>query len=522
MTDSKRVIVIGGGHNGLVCAAYLARAGRQVLVLEAADRVGGAAVTREFAPGFRVSAGAHLLHVLDPVVVKELGLHGHGLSYARTDLHTIALSEAEAPLVLDGAHVLAGPVSPHDRAALADYMRRMRRFAAIVGRQHGRVPPRLASGNWRDLLGAASFAHDIRRLGRQDMGEFLRVAAMNIFDVLEESFASPALKGALALDGILGAQLGPRSGNTVFAMLHRLSGAIAGRPGAFALPRGGMGAVTDSIAAAAKRAGAEIRTSAPVAAVLMSGDRVCGVRLEGGEELTAPTIVSNADPKTTLLKLLGARHLETEFARRIHNVRMQGTTAKLHLALSGLPEFRGVPTEQLGERLLIAPDLEYIELAFNQAKYREYSERPVLEISIPTVHDPTLAPANRHVLSAIVQYAPYDLAGGWDGVRDRFQTGVLGTLERYAPALKNKIIGSELLTPADIEREFRIAGGHWHHGELALDQLMMLRPVPGAAQYAMPVTGLYLCGAGCHPGGGVMGSAGRNAARVLLAEARRQ
>ena len=520
MTDPGRVIVIGGGHNGLICAAYLARAGRRVTVLEAAARVGGAAVTREFTPGFRVSAAAHFLHLLDPVVSRDLRLHAHGLSLARNGLRTVALSESGTPLVLDGAEVVAGQLSPEDRTALREYERRMRRFAAVIASQHSRVPPRLGSGSWRDVLAAGKLALDIRRLGRADMREFLRVATMNIFDVLEENFASPALKGVLALDGVLGAQLGPRSGNSVFNMLHRRSGTIDGRPGAYALPRGGMGAVSEAIASAARSAGAEIRVSSPVAALLLDGSRVHGVRLEAGEELQADVVVSNADPKTTLLKLLGARHLETEFARRIHHMRMQGNTAKLHLALSSLPEFRGLPSEHVGERLLIAPDPDYIERAFNPAKYHGFSAEPVLEISLPSIHDPDLAPAGRHVLSAVVQYAPYDLSGGWAAARERFRDAILDLLERHAPGLGSRIVAAELLTPVDIEGEFRIAGGHWHHGELALDQLMMLRPVPGAAQYAAPVTGLYLCGAGCHPGGGVMGSAGRNAARVVLEGAR--
>ena len=351
------------------------------------------------------------------------------------------------------------------------------------------------------------------------MREFLRIAAINIFDVLEEKFESPLLKGALALDAVLGMHAGPRSGNTVLALLHRLSGAPDGQQVSLALPKGGMGAVTGALAASAQAHGAEIRVSSPVSSILLAGDRVAGVRLESGEELAAQTVVSGADPKTTLLGLIGARNLEAGFARRVQNLRMKGTAAKLHLALSALPEFRGVPAAQAGERLVIAPDPDYVERAFNPAKYHEYSEQPVLEITIPSVHDPELAPAGQHVLSAIVQYAPYDLAGSWSAGRDRFLEIVLDMLERFAPGLRRQIVGVELLTPVDIEREFRISGGHWHHGELALDQYLMLRPVPGAAHYAMPLAGLYLCGAGCHPGGGVMGAAGRNAARVILAGA---
>ncbi len=510
---TERVIVIGAGHNGLVCAAYLARAGREVLVVEAAGQPGGAAVTREFAPGFRVSAVAHLLYGLDAGIAQEMALGRHGLVMARSGLKTVALNPDGPALVLDGAEVVAGAVTAQDLVALGEYWRRLQRFAAMLGRQNARVPPRLAWASPGEAWPAARLALDLRRLGRADMREFLRIAAINIFDVLEETFETPLLKGALAMDGVLGTYAGPRSNNTVLAALQRLSGSAAG----LALPRGGMGAVADAMASAARASGAQIRLDAPVASILLNGDRVSGVRLASGEELAAGAVVSGVDPKTTLLGLLGARHLEAGFARRIDNVRMQGTAAKLHLALSDPPQFTGVPAACLGERLLLAPDLDYIERAFNPAKYREFSPAPVMEITVPSIHDPTLAPAGQHVLSAIVQYAPHDLDGGWDQGRSRLLEVALGVLERYAPGLRRQIVAAQLLTPADIGQQLRLAGGHWHHGELALDQFLVLRPVPGAAQYAMPVGGLYLCGAGCHPGGGVMGHAGRNAARVILA-----
>ena len=348
------------------------------------------------------------------------------------------------------------------------------------------------------------------------MREFLRVATMNIFDVLEEQFENPQLKAALALDGVLGTRLGPRSGNSVYAALYRQSGSANGRAGALALPRGGMGAVTTALSAAARAVGVELRLGAQVEEIIVNNGRATGVRLRNGEHLYANVVVSNADPKTTLLRLLGARHLEAEFARSVHHVRATGTAAKLHLALSGLPRFRGLAADQLGERLVIAPDLDYIERAFNPAKYGEYSTQPVMEITLPTVHDASLAPPGQHVLSAVIQYAPYDLKGGWPSARQNFQAVVMDVLEQHAPGIGALVQHSELLTPADIEQQFGITGGHWHHGELALDQFMMLRPVAGAAQYATPVAGLYLCGAGCHPGGGVMGSAGRNAARVIF------
>ena len=511
MTEAGRTVVIGAGHNGLVCAAYLAKAGRDVLVLEAGHQVGGAAVTRELVRGFKVPAVAHLLQLLDPAIEKELGLAGLGFARAKSELRTVALSQTGEPLVLDGNRIASGPASAADRAAYTDFIDRMRRYAGVLRRQNGRIPPRLAWERWQDALPAGLIALDIRRLGREDMREFLRVITMPIHDLLEESFETPLLKGAIAFDAVLGTKLGPRSGNSVFTYLHRLSGAAAP-----ALPRGGMGAVSEALAGAARAAGAEIRLSAPVAALVLTAGRVTGVRLENGEEIAASTVVSNADPRTTLDKLLGSRHLEAEFARRLHHSRSIGTAAKLNLALGALPEFRGVPAELLGERLVIAPDAGYVDEAFNPAKYRDYSRAPVIEITLPSVSDPELAPAGKHVLSAIVQYAPYDLAAGWDAERDAFRDAILGVLERYAPGIRKLIVAAEVLTPLDLERQFRMSGGHWHHGEMTLDQFMMLRPVPGAGQYAMPVAGLYMCGAGCHPGGGVMGAAGRNAARAVL------
>ena len=516
MTDRNRIIIVGGGHNGLVCAAYLARAGREVVVLEAADRVGGASVTREFAPGYRVSACAHLSYLLDAGISRDLRLPEHGLKLAGANLRTIALNAEGEHLVLNGGALEGGALSPEDRKALGEYHAQMLKFAAVLGKQHNRRPPRLGGGGRSDFLGAALLGLDIRRLGREPMQEFLRIAGINIYDVLEETFESGLLKGALALDAVLGTNLGTRSNNSVLALLHRLSGQAGGTPGGVSLPEGGMGAVAEAIAASARASGAKVRTSAAVARITLDGDRVSGVELEGGEKIPAGIVVSNADPARTLLQLLGARHLETGFVHRVRHFRSKGMAAKLHLALDGLPDVARLPAGLVGERLLIAPDMGYIEAAFDHAKYGRCSPDPALEISIPSVRDRTLAPQGGHVLSAIVQYAPFDSKASSDAARAELLERTLGVLGRYAPALQRHIVASQLLLPSDIEREFRITGGHWHHGELALDQLLMLRPVPGAAQYAMPVNGLYLCGAGCHPGGGVMGSAGRNAAQAVL------
>ena len=513
MTDTNNhIVIIGGGHNGLVCAAYLARAGKQVTVLEAAEQAGGAAITREFTPGFKVSAGAHLLYMLDKNVRKELTLESSGLSFSQQDMHTTALSEDGNHLVIAGDSLQGAEISRDDQTAMKEYRRFMTRFAGVINRLNNRIPPRVGSKNRNDWITLAKTAMNIRWLGRDDMREFLRIAGINIYDVLQENFEHPLLKGALSMDGVLGTNLGPRSNNSVFCALHRLSG-LQG----MAVPRGGMGAVSGALAKAALNQGAAIRTSATVSRILMEGDHVFGVELQDGEKIAAGTVVSSADPKTTFLRLLGARNIEAGFTRRIQNIRMRGNTAKLHLALDGLPEFKGLDKNQLSDRLLIAPDMEYVDRAFNHAKYGEYSVKPVAEITIPSIHDDSLAPEGKHVLSAVVQYAPYQLKAGWQDEKASFTDLVIDTLANYAPGIRDQIIHQELLTPVDIEREFRITGGHWHHGELAIDQFLMLRPVPHTAQYASPVNGLYLCGAGSHPGGGVMGSAGRNAALAVLA-----
>jgi phytoene dehydrogenase-like protein len=509
MTDRKRrIIIIGGGHNGLVCAAYLARAGHRVTLLEARDRVGGAAVTREFAPGFRVSAAAHLLYLLDEGICRELDLAAHGLKMARTALDTISLDPGGEHVRISGAGVEG--VSAGDRAAMRKYHRMMTRFAGILGRLHGRAPPRLGTAERGDLLALARIGWNIRRLGRNDMREFLRIAGINVHDVLQEHFESEPLKGALSLDGVLGAFLGPRSNNSVFCALHRRSNG-----GACSLPAGGMGAVSDAIAGAAAAYGAEIRTASPVRRILLEFDRVSGVELAGGERLDAATVVSATDPKTTFFGLLGARNLEAGFANRVRNIRSNGCVARLHLALDGVPEFTGLEAALAGERLVVAPSLQYVEHAFNRAKYGEFSSAPVMEITIPSLHDDSLAPAGRHVLSASVQWAPRRLKQGWAAGKPAFTEAVMAVLERHAPGIGELVSHAELLTPEDIEAEFLITGGHWHHVELALDQALMMRPVYGAAQYAAPVDGLWLCGAGSHPGGGVMGHAGRNAARAI-------
>ena len=508
MTDRYDAIVVGAGHNGLVCAALLAKAGKNVLILEANSQVGGAAITREFADGYSVSACAHLLYQLQPEVRKELKL---APDLASENMTTIALAE-------DGKHVrlLADAVegvSEDDAASYKRFRKRMTRFADLLRKYLNKAPPRLGSRDFKDLLTLGQLGFDIRRLGKEEMQEFLRLIGMNIYDELDERFENPLLKGAISLDAVLGTHLGPRSPNTMMTYLYRL----AGDHGRVATPKGGMGSVSEELAQAARSAGATIRTNMPVKRIIVENGRVTGAETEDGQRFDSYTVISNADPKRTVMDLVGAKHVETGFAQRVHHLRARGNAAKLHLALDGLPTIAGLSKKDFAERIVIAPDENYVERAFNPAKYGESSPNPVLEITFPSFRDTSLAPTGKHVMSGVVQYAPYDLKGGWsDDARDAFMRSVIQTIAKYAPDIEQRITASELLTPADIEREFHITGGHWHHGELTLDQFLFVRPVSGAAQYRMPLDGLYLCGAGAHPGGGVSGAAGRNAARTIL------
>jgi len=511
-------IVVGGGHNGLVCAAILARSGRSVLVLEAAPQLGGAAVTREFAPGFKVSSCAHLLHLMPAWLMRELDLKGQGLKLAAERLPTTALAPDGAHLTLTGDASALRQRSVADAAAYADWQALLGRLARSLAPLLGATPPRLGSGAWRERAALLRLGWQVRRLGRHDLRELLRIGGMCVQDLLDERFESSLLKGALALDAVLGTNFGPRSPGTVFSLLYR-EAAAGGGAATLAQPAGGLGALSAALGRAASAAGADIRTATPVERIVVRADRACGVVLASGEEIAAKSVISNADPKTTYLGLLGSEHLDAGFVRRVATLRTRGLAAKLHLALDRMPEFQSLERAALRGRLLVAPSPEYIERAFNHAKYGEFSAGPILEVTVPTIADPSLAPPGQHVLSAIVQYAPYSLEGGWEPQRQRFTELVIDTISSFAPDLRRSVLSAELLTPPDIEREFRIAGGHWHHAELALDQFFMVRPVAGAAQYQAPVAGLYLCGAGCHPGGGVMGIAGRNAAREVLREA---
>lgn len=505
-TKRYDAIVVGAGHNGLICAARLAKAGKSVLVLEANATVGGMAATHEFAEGFSVSGCAHFMGELNEALVKELGLDTAGVT---DELETIVLSPAADHIRYSGTDVVG--VDAEEAARYADFQRKMRRFAALLSAHDLEIPPRLGTNRARDLLPLLRSALRLRRLGREDLREFLRIAAMNIRDELTECFEHPLLRGGISFDAVPGTNMGPRSPGTVLSYLHRLG------QKRYVQPTGGMGAFSSMLAGRAEQLGATVLTGRRVRAVTVTNGRVSGVECEDGDEFESLTVVSNLDPKRTVMSLVGARHFETRFLHRIKHLRAAGNVARLHLALSRLPDAPGLTPADLGQRLLIAADENAVEDAFNPSKYGECSSRPVLEFTLPTVHDAGLAPAAQHVLSANVIYAPYELRGGWTSDRrNEFQQAAMDQLATVLPDLSSCVVASELLTPVDIEARFGATGGHWHHADLALDQFFLVRPVAGAAQYQLPLDGLFLCGAGTHPGGGVNGAAGYNAASAVL------
>ncbi|WP_274627025.1 phytoene desaturase family protein [Arvimicrobium flavum] len=511
------VAVIGGGHNGLVAATVLAKDGRKVVVLEAAKFLGGPAWTEEFAPGFRAST-AHVLTLLHPEVVRALDLEAHGLRLRMADAApTAVLSATGSPLTLHGAYgeSLTGATAAEDKA-WQGLRAQLIRYAGILKPLLARCPPDLWGMSLGETAGLAKIGLSLRRLGREDMRDFLRMLLMNVTDVLDEHLTDDRLRGLLAFDAVLGSHLGPRSPTSLLGLYYRLAGEIAGAPGACIVPKGGMGAVVEALRSAAAAAGVTVRCNAVAERVLVENGRATGVALASGEEVSAKTVISAINPRSTFLELVGARQLDTGFVSKLKNIRMKGNVAKLHLALDRVPEFPGLPSQFRAGRLVIAPSADHVERAFNPAKYGEFSPEPVMEITLPSLIDPSLAPEGKCVLSANVQFAPYALKEGWETGKPKLMAAIMAQLEAHAPGVGASVLHSELLTPADIEARYLMPGGHWHHGELQADQMLMSRPVSGWSGYETPVEGLFLCGAGSHPGGGISGVPGLNAARRVL------
>ncbi len=507
-------IIIGAGHNGLVCAAYLAQGGQRVLVLEASSAPGGLAANREFYPGFHASV-AHTVSHFSRKIASDLKLASHGFDTSSNSLPTIGLN-ANAEHVKLHQDSVSG-VSTDDSDTYRKYSRLMHRFADALKPFWLKTMPRVGNNSVTELLTFAHVGLNIRRLGKQDMQEFLRVASLPARDLMDENFDNDILKATLSWDALIGSKLAPRSPNgAVLAMLYRLAEETRG---AHVIPAGGVNGLIGSLCASATESGVEIRSGAKVDRILIDastdGLKAMGVQLEGGEKIEAGRVISATDPQKTFLDLVGVEYLDIGFTNRIRRLRCDGYVAKLHLALNELPAFDGL--EQPDGRMIIAPDMDAIEFAFDDAKYGECPANPVMEIVIPSLQDASLAPAGQHVLSAHVMYVPYRLKGGWtDADRQQVCERTIDTIAQYAPGIREQIVHSEFLTPADLEDKYHVTGGHWHHTELSMDQMLMMRPTYEAAQYSTPVPGLFLCGAGCHPGGGIMGGAGHNAAREIL------
>ncbi len=485
-----------------------------MLVLEAANSPGGLGASREFHPGFHASV-AHSVSHFSQQVASDLKLASHGFQSNLKALPTIGLSVDKEHVVLHQGTLSGSDTSDVD--AYRKYSRLMQRFANVLKPFWLKTMPRIGNN---DISGLATFAHigfNLRRIGKHDMREFLRVISLPARDLMDEYFDSDLLKATLSWDGLIGSKLAPRSPNSaVFAMLYRLAGESSG---AHAIPKGGVNGLIEALCASATESGVEIRCATKVSRIVIgsnkSGPIATGVQLANGDEIGAEQVISGTDPQRTFLDLVGVAHLDIGFTNRIRRLRCDGNVAKLHLALNALPEFEGL--QRSDGRMIIAPDMDAIEFAFDSAKYGECPSKPVIEIVLPSVHDPALAPTGQHVLSAHVMYVPYKLKGGWtDAARSQICERAIDTIAQYAPRLREQIVHKEFLTPADIENNYRVTGGHWHHTEFAMDQMFMMRPTYEAAQYRTPISGLYLCGAGCHPGGDIMGGAGHNAAREIL------
>jgi phytoene dehydrogenase-like protein len=519
-------VVVGGGHNGLVCAAYLARAGMKTVVLERRHLVGGAAVTEEVWPGFRVSTASYVVSLLSARVVRELDLPRYGYHvYPLDPAYFAPFPDGSGFLLWDDPARAAeeiGKINAKDGKAYLEYNRQLGELADLVRPLLYRKPPDPGVRSLADLaealyLGRYAFGN------RKSISSLVDLMTMSCADFLDRFFMDERVKGALAPGGVIGMWGGPMSPGSAYVLLHHRMGEIDGVTGGWGFVRGGMGGVSEAIAASARAAGAEIRTNAEVAAIDVTGGRATGVTLADGTRIEANAVVSGAHPETTLLSLLGGEHLPDELVAELKTFRNRSPSAKVNLALSELPDLTAMPGKELGPQhpeIMISPTLEYLEKAWDDAKYGRFSEGPMIDAVIPTTKDPTIAPEGKHIMTCFVQYAPYEPRdGSWDdGAREALGDRVVDTINEYAPNFKGSVIERQVLTPYDLEQRFGLIGGNIFQGEMSLDQLFSFRPTRELAGYKTPVDGLYLCGSGTHPGGGVMGIPGLNASKVVVGD----
>ena len=523
MAETRDVIIIGGGHNGLVTAFYLAQAGHKPLVLERRSQIGGAAVTEEFSPGFRCSTLAHVAGPLRPDIVRDMQLERHGLRFITPDIGVVALSPDHRALILhNDAQKSSQEIarfSQKDAARYPEFQDSLGKLGKVIGDALLLPPPNIDSPSTGDLWGMLQTGRGIRKLGKKDMFRLLRWGPMAVADLVAEFFETELLRATIAARGIFGTFLGPWSAGSSLVLLIRAAG--DNHPaGSSHFVAGGIGALTQAMASAAKQAGAEIRSNVEVKEVRIKDGTATGVVLASGEEISAKAVISNADPKRTLLKLVDPTYLAPDFVQKLKNYRMPGTVAKVNLALSGLPEFtalKGATNGALSSRIHIGPEIDYLERAFDDSKYGNFSQNPYLEVTIPSLTDPSLAPAGKHVMSIYMQYAPFKLKNGdWDNDRGKLGDTIVKTLAQYAPNLPGLVMDGQIITPKDLEETYGLTNGHIFHGELSLDQFFTMRPLLDWARYRTPINNLYLCGSGTHPGAGLTGGSGANAAREIL------
>jgi phytoene dehydrogenase-like protein len=519
-------IVIGGGHNGLTCAAYLARARRKVLVLERRHVLGGAAVTEEIFPGFKFSVASYVVSLLRPEIIRELDLPRHGMELLPLDGTFTPMPDGNYLWRVNDHYKTRREIARHSRLDAEAYdeygkaMIEMGRFAKPI---LAMTPPDPTSLDPRGLLELLSIGKRFRAMRHHDRVNQIQLLTMSAVDFLDQWFETDVLKATMSASGIIGTFLGVRSPGTAYVLLHHYMGEIDGAFRSWGLSRGGTGAVSNAIGSAARELGAEIRTEAPVVKIVNRGNRATAVVLENGDEIAADVIVSSLDPSATFLKLVDPRTLPGDFAEGVRRYKFRGSSGKVNLALDTLPNFTCKPGAgpHLRGAISISPSVDYMEQAYDDAKYGQFSRRPYIDIVIPSLTDASVAPPGKHVMSCFVQYAPYHLKqGSWDDQRDAFGDAVINAISEYAPNLKDIILHRQVLTPLDIERTFGLTEGNIFQGELTLEQLFFLRPVAGWAQYATPVDRLYLCGSATHPGGGIMGAPGKNAAERILKEVR--
>ena len=515
-------IIIGGGHNGLIAAAYLARAGKKVVVLERRPVIGGAAVTEEIFPGYKFTEFSYVVSLLRPEIIRDLELPKHGLKILPLPSTFTPMENGDYLAAWDDHDLTRREIyrhSPRDAEAYDEYGRLMARTAKAIKPLISLVPPDPSSLSPRDLLGLLKLGRFARGLKEKELYQIAKLMTQSSADLLEEWFETDALKGTKAASGIIGTFLGPRSPGTAYVLLHHYMGEIDGAFRAWGFAKGGSGGVSGAIAGAAQALGAEIRVNASVSQVIVKGGHAVGVALENGDELHSKVVLSAADPKRTFLGFVEPKYFPDDFVTAIRNFRVRGSSGKVNIALSELPDFTALPGEEALYRgaVSISPSIDYIERAYDDAKYGKVSKRPYIDMIFPSAIDPDMAPPSGHVLSCFVQYAPYDIEGGWDDAkRDELGEAVISTIEQYAPNIRKAILGMQVISPKDIESIAGITGGNIFHGELLLHQIFFLRPAPQWADFRTPLKGYYFGAAGAHPGGGVMGAAGLLAAKEIL------